>query len=111
MREAVAALGGDFELQAGKFVYEARPSGRDKGQAIEEFMAEAPFSGRRPVFVGDDLTDEPGFERVNRMGGDSVKVGPGPTHARWRLDDACAVRGWLEALAGRAGVTHREERG
>jgi trehalose 6-phosphate phosphatase len=78
-RQAVVALGDDFELLAGKFVFEVKPSGKDKGTAIDEFMAEAPFAGRRPVFVGDDLTDELGFERVNRLGGDSVKVGPGPT--------------------------------
>ena len=76
-----------------------KPSGKDKGTAIDEFMAEAPFRGRRPVFLGDDLTDELGFERVNRIGGDSVKVGPGPTRARWRLADADAVRRWLALLA------------
>lgn len=108
MRQAVVALGDDFELQAGKFVFEARPSGKDKGSAIDEFMAEAPFRGRRPVFVGDDLTDELGFERVNRIGGDSVKVGPGPTHARWRLADAEAVRRWLATFADRAAASPSE---
>ncbi len=103
VRQAVVALGDDFELQAGKLVFEVKPSGKDKGTAIDEFMAEAPFAGRRPVFVGDDLTDELGFERVNRIGGDSVKVGPGPTRARWRLQDAGAVRAWLSDFALRAG--------
>jgi trehalose 6-phosphate phosphatase len=101
-RKAVVALGDDFELLAGKFVFEVKPSGKDKGTAIDEFMAEAPFAGRRPVFVGDDLTDELGFERVNRLGGDSVKVGPGPTRARWRLADAGAVRDWLSGLGAAA---------
>ncbi len=97
-RQAVVALGDDFELQAGKLVYEVKPSGKDKGTAIDEFMAEAPFAGRVPVFVGDDLTDELGFERVNRIGGLSVKVGAGPTRARWRLADAGEVRRWLSGL-------------
>jgi trehalose 6-phosphate phosphatase len=101
-RRAVVALGDDFELLAGKFVFEVKPSGKDKGTAIDEFMAEEPFAGRRPVFVGDDLTDELGFERVNRLGGDSVKVGPGTTRARWRLADAGAVRGWLSGLGAAA---------
>jgi trehalose 6-phosphate phosphatase len=97
-RQAVVSLGDDFELLTGKFVFEVKPSGKDKGTAIDEFMAEAPFAGRRPVFVGDDLTDELGFERVNRIGGDSVKVGAGTTRARWRLDDAEAVTRWLADL-------------
>lgn len=99
MRGIAAGLGDGFELQNGKFVIEIKPSGKDKGSAIAEFIAEAPFAGRRPVFIGDDLTDEPGFDVVNRAGGHSVKVGPGITRARWHLFDATAVRRWLEAYA------------
>lgn len=99
MRAIAAGLGDAFELQTGKFVAEIKPSGKDKGSAIAEFIAEAPFAKRRPVFIGDDLTDEPGFDVVNRAGGHSVKVGPGITQARWHLFDAAAVRRWLEAYA------------
>jgi trehalose 6-phosphate phosphatase len=99
MRALAADLGDAFELQTGKFVMELKPSGKDKGSAIAEFAADAPFAGRRPVFIGDDLTDEPGFEVVNRIGGHSVKVGPGITRARWHLFDAAAVRRWLAAYA------------
>lgn len=99
VRRVLAGLGDEFELQAGKFVFEVKPSGKDKGTAIADFMAEAPFAGRLPVFVGDDLTDEFGFDLVNRLGGHSVKVGPGPTRARWQLDNAGAVRSWLAAQA------------
>jgi len=107
-RRVLAGLGDEFELQAGKFVFEVKPSGKDKGTAIAAFMAEAPFAGRRPVFVGDDLTDELGFDLVNRTGGDTVKVGPGPTCARWRLANADAVRGWLSDFASAAaGATAR----
>jgi len=97
MRRLAAALAGEFELQAGKFVFELKPSGKDKGSAIAEFMAEAPFAGRVPVFLGDDLTDEYGFAVVNGAGGHSIKVGPGESGARWRLADAAAVRHWLAA--------------
>ncbi|MEO8142936.1 MAG: trehalose-phosphatase [Betaproteobacteria bacterium] len=99
MRAVAAGLGDRFELQNGKFVIEIKPSGKDKGSAIAEFISEAPFAGRRPVFIGDDLTDEPGFDRVNRAGGYSVKVGPGITRARWHLFDAAEVRRWLEAYS------------
>jgi trehalose 6-phosphate phosphatase len=99
MRIIAADLGDAFELQTGKFVVEIKPSGKDKGSAIAEFAAAAPFAGRRPVFVGDDLTDEAGFDVVNRLGGHSVKVGPGITLARWHLFDAAAVRRWLGSYA------------
>lgn len=99
MRSIAAKLGEAFELQMGKCVVEIKPRGSDKGRAIAELSAEPPFAGRRPVFIGDDLTDESGFEVVNRMGGVSVKVGAGITRARWRLFDAAAVRRWLESGA------------
>jgi len=101
MRGIAAELGPDFELQAGKFVFEVKPSGRNKGSAIEEFLAETPFAGRTPVFIGDDLTDEFGFDVVNRANGHSIKVGAGDSRARWRLPDPPAVRAWLSDWAVR----------
>lgn len=86
-----------YELQPGKMLLELRPEGRDKGTAINDFMAEVPFAGRLPVFVGDDLTDEHGFAAVERLGGWTIKVGPGRTAARFRLPDSTAVKRWLLA--------------
>ncbi|QDY41727.1 trehalose-phosphatase [Candidatus Pantoea soli] len=85
-------------LQPGKCVVELKPQGIDKGAAVNDFMQEAPFTGRIPVFVGDDLTDEKGFLAVNAMNGISVKVGEGSSHARYRLPDVAAVWHWLEQL-------------
>lgn len=102
VKSLAAKLGDRFELQSGKMVWEIKPSRVDKGTAIAEFTREAPFIGRTPVFIGDDLTDELGFLVVNELGGHSVKVGPGPTEAHWRLRDAAAVRDWLAGLAGAA---------
>ena len=48
-------------------VVELRPAGATKAEAVAEFLAEAPFAGRLAVFLGDDLTDEPAFELVNRL--------------------------------------------
>ena len=96
MRAVAAATGPEFALQTGKRVVELKPSGKDKGEAVREFMREEPFRGRTPVFVGDDITDEHGFMVVNTLGGYSIKVGSGPTSALWRLADVRAVRSWLE---------------
>lgn len=81
--------------QRGKRVVELTPAGRDKGMAVLAFMREPPFRGRIPVFVGDDATDEFGFDTVNALGGISVKVGPGATSAAIRLRDVRAVWDWL----------------
>ncbi len=88
----------------GKCVVEIVPAGRDKGTAIRAFMAEAPFSGREPVFVGDDVTDEAGFAAVRAMGGVAVRVGgAAPTRAAWRLPDVAATGAWLRGLAASFG--------
>ena len=88
----------DIEIVRGRCVFEVKPAAADKGRAIELFMAEAPFAGRTPVFVGDDVTDEAGFRAVNALGGVTVKVGDAPTVARWRLGDVADVLRWLERL-------------
>ncbi len=95
----VARYGHALTLQPGKCVFELKPRGASKGEVIRAFMDEAPFRGRLPVFIGDDLTDEAGFEAVNALGGVSVKVGQGPTAARERLADVAAVGAWLQRLA------------
>ena len=94
-RTALDRLGAEYRLDRGKRVAELRPAGADKGDAVRAFLAEPAFLGRTPVFIGDDLTDEAGFAEVDRHGGISIKVGPGPSGAGWRLPDAAAVRGWL----------------
>jgi trehalose 6-phosphate phosphatase len=50
------------------------------------------------VFVGDDVTDEYGFAAVNRLRGYSIKVGRGPTAARWRLPNVEGVKRWLRSI-------------
>ncbi len=94
-RSLLPRLGSRYCLQSGKCVVELKPAGKDKGLAIQEFMREEPFRGRTPVFVGDDTTDEFGFAMVNRLHGHSVKVGPGPTAAEFRLRNVPLVRDWL----------------
>jgi trehalose 6-phosphate phosphatase len=87
-------------LQRGKMVAELRPHGTDKGAALRRLMAEPPFAGARPVFVGDDLTDEDAFRAAAALGGEGVLVGPArPSAALWRLDGVADVTDWLEAAA------------
>ena len=85
-------------LLRGKMVAEAKPGGASKGRAIEAFLRESPFSGRLPVFIGDDITDEVGFSTVQRLGGLGIKVGAGPSVAWQRLADPQALRQELEAV-------------
>ncbi|CAK0775336.1 Trehalose 6-phosphate phosphatase [Gammaproteobacteria bacterium] len=97
---AARELGTDFRLLAGKNVVEIVVADADKGKAIERFMAISPYVGRIPVFAGDDVTDESGFEVVNRMGGISIKVGEIPSPlARFRIGSTSELRAWLTAVA------------
>lgn len=95
--EAALAYLPGYLVQYGNQVAELRPQGADKGDAIDALADEPPFRGRRPVFVGDDLTDEHGFAVVNTRGGASVLVGPRtPSAARHGLADTDAVFAWLQ---------------
>lgn len=98
LAERVVQTWPQLALQPGKCVVEIKPKGTNKGDAIATFMQEAPFAGRTPVFVGDDLTDETGFGVVNRAGGISIKVGSGETQATWRLATVRDVWRWLEQI-------------
>lgn len=88
----------ELALQPGKCVVELKPLGIDKGAAIRAFMQEAPFAGRTPIFIGDDLTDEAGFKQVNALGGLTIKVGAGVTSAHYRLANVRMVYHWLGKL-------------
>jgi trehalose 6-phosphate phosphatase len=95
-----AALETGMTLQFGKMLVELKPASGDKGYALLHFMKHPPFAGTRPVFMGDDLTDEHGFKAARELGGAGVLVGPErPTAAIYRLDDVNAVRTWLQTAS------------
>lgn len=84
-------------VQEGKMVAELKEAHHDKGKGIAALFARPPFAGRRPVFIGDDLTDESGFCFVNAQGGISVLAGDErrASKARYRLQDPPEVRAEL----------------
>jgi trehalose 6-phosphate phosphatase len=102
---SIAALRtGELRVQHGHKVIEVMPAGASKATAIAAFMDEAPFAGRRPVYVGDDLTDECAFEWVNSHGGLSIAVAPvRATAAIAALASVAAVRAWLQTLTAPPG--------
>lgn len=92
--------GTGWEVLHGKMLVELRPAGAHKGAGIRRLLELPPFAGRRPVFLGDDWTDEDGFVAVNDLGGVSVAVGVDrDTHARYRLGGVADVLAWLRRSA------------
>jgi trehalose 6-phosphate phosphatase len=95
---ALRALEPGYHVQEGKMVLEIKPHAFTKATAIEEFLQEAPFAGRTPVVVGDDLTDQAGFRLVEALGGISIAVGH-RVQGQWRFDNPAAVRRWLASIS------------
>ncbi|WP_158543457.1 trehalose-phosphatase [Dyella solisilvae] len=99
LRERVEAMLPElagYEMQAGNLVVELKPEGMDKGKVVASLLAGWPFSGRLPVYVGDDLTDEHGFATANLECGLSVRVGVRePSLAHFSLPEPAAARAWL----------------
>ena len=91
-----AAQGGTLIVQPGKMMFELRPAGPDKGDALTQMMAQPPFSGTRPVVFGDDLTDERAFIAARMLGGAGVLVGElRETAASYHLPSVTHVLDWL----------------
>jgi len=94
-RSQLLRLGAEYRLLAGADVIELLPRHVSKGTALREFMAEEPFRGRRPVCVGDDITDLDGFQAARELGGFGVAVGT-RVSAEFQLSSVQAVHRWLE---------------
>lgn len=89
-----------FEIMSGAAVYEIRPTTVDKGTALRNLMRLQPFAGRRPVFLGDDTTDEDGIAAAVALGGHGIAVGPRHSlTANWHLPSPAAARQWLRDFA------------
>lgn len=93
--DAMAALvaGSDrFVIVPARKAWELRPRGADKGTAVEALMRGAPFAGRVPVFIGDDVTDEDGMAAVRRLGGVGLRVAEA-------FGAPAGVRAWVQKAA------------
>ncbi|WP_222558085.1 trehalose-phosphatase [Caenibius sp. WL] len=89
-----------LKLQSGKMMVELRADGGDKGSAIRRLMQEPVFAAARPLFFGDDVTDEPGFAAAQEMAGSGVLIGPVRiSAAQYRLDGVAAMLDWLETAS------------
>ncbi len=86
----------DLHLQPGKMMVELHVGGGDKGTAVARLMTRTPFAGTIPVFIGDDLTDEPAFAAARHLGGHGILIGSiRPTAAEHALASPAALRAWL----------------
>ncbi|MFN3348720.1 trehalose-phosphatase [Pseudorhodoplanes sp.] len=88
-----------LEILPGKFVIEIKPGGYDKGTGLREMMNVAPFAGRRPIFVGDDITDNAAFAVLPDFDGTGFSVGGIVPGASFNFDGPQDVRHWLRLLS------------
>ena len=84
------------EILAGHKVVEIRPYGIHKGRIIPPLPPER-LASTVVLAMGDDRTDEDLFAALPPEA-ISIKVGPGPTHARFRIDGVHAARSFLQSL-------------
>lgn len=105
MRDVAERLGPGMRLQEGKAVAELVPASASKGSAIGRLMEAPAYRDRRPVFIGDDITDEAGFSAVNAMDGLSIRIGDGQTCAGARLPSPTVLRRILIDAAENGGLT------
>src|SRR3954470_12439287 len=87
-----------IEVMPGKAVCEIKHSGFTKASGVRELMTHAPFRGRRPVFIGDDVTDESVFAIMPDLGGLAFSVGRRTKGVSGHFDEPSDVRDWLRHL-------------
>jgi trehalose 6-phosphate phosphatase len=93
----------DIEVMHGNAVIEVKPASFSKGNAVRAMMKIPPFADRKPVFVGDDTTDESVFKVLPMLGGTGYSVGRSILGANAMFNSPAEVRSWLACLCGRDG--------
>lgn len=99
LKQAIMPYARELRILPGKLVLEVKPHNFDKGEAIRALMANAPFRGRRPIFFGDDATDQDAFAVVCGMGGIGISVGRPMVDAVYMLPEPQAARDLLAVIA------------
>ena len=100
VREHVNAICAEFpsaaiEILPGKSVIEVKQPSFNKGTAVRELMRHAPFAGRKPIFIGDDVTDEAAFAVLPEFGGVGFSVGREVQGLAGVFEAPADVRRWL----------------
>lgn len=101
VRAWVAPLASNLRVLTGKCVIEVKPRHFDKGEAVKALMRSPTFLHRRPVFLGDDTTDEDAFAAVRDLEGVGISVGRHMADAELMLPNPHAARLWLGRIAGK----------
>jgi trehalose 6-phosphate phosphatase len=97
---AIVASCPGLVVREGRMVLEIGPSGYSKGSALALLNARAPFAGRRPVMIGDDVGDESALAEAERRGGVALRVaGEHFSGAMADFEGVRAVHAWLAAFA------------
>ena len=89
----------ELKINEGKYVFELLPQQADKGQAIQTMLEYLNLNDVFAIFIGDDKTDESGFKVINQLEGISIKVGPEPTQAHYRLKNVEDVTDFLDLFS------------
>lgn len=92
-------MGDGCRILPGHMVFEVKRSGFNKGTAVGAFMSRRPFEGRQPIFIGDDVTDLPGFESALAAGGLAYSVTTLREGVSAHFPNPDTVRSWLRDLA------------
>jgi trehalose 6-phosphate phosphatase len=107
-RAAIAAFPGEaLDMLRGKQMIEVKRRGINKGDGVRVLMEQAPFRGRRPVFVGDDVTDDAVFEALPDLDGIGFSVGRSFAGLAAIFESPADVRRAVALLADRADAIAR----
>ncbi|WOH54834.1 trehalose-phosphatase [Bradyrhizobium sp. sBnM-33] len=87
-----------IEVLPGKCVCEIKHSGFTKASGVRELMTREPFKGRRPFFIGDDVTDESVFAIMPDLDGLAFSVGRRAKGVAGHFDAPSDVREFLAHL-------------